>query len=580
MADNTSPETSPLDPARRTALTSLLTLGTAACLSNTASAADAPAVPSAPAQPTPPRAPDHARTAEPNASHPSPADQPGNAHMRPAAQTPADTLYRPSMHFTPTIGFMNDPNGLVFDGSQYHLYYQYDPFAPYAGRVHWGHATSTDLLHWQDQPIAIPETKDGEAFTGCAVMDIKNSTGLFAADETGMVALYTRASPTKQSQYLATSKDRGQTFTEYEHNPVLDIGSNSFRDPQILFHKPTSQWVMVVAKSRLHQIAFYASIDLIHWVHLSDFGPSGLFGADYECPNLIEIPVEGGGTRWVLFVSVNPGAPTGGSITQYFIGEFDGSRFIPDDTVIGLTDFAKDAYALQVYSNMPNNEAVSIAWLGNWQYCQELPTQTWRGSMTVPRTMMLRRDFAGWLRLAQQPRGVETLRGSAIPFAPRRLEAGTSVTTPLPSGSALDLTFSATVDERHASLPPGDKGRTGRFVITFGNEQGETLTIGFDAFSGQLWLDRSNLRGFSQPFFTGEFSTVLNPDDRHFSVRIILDASTLEIFANGGLSVGTALIFPSAPLSFLRLETSGAGATIESVSLYPLHKTMNRETAS
>ncbi|WP_323989425.1 glycoside hydrolase family 32 protein [Nguyenibacter sp. L1] len=574
MTDETTPRLN-----RRAALSSLATLGTIGLgtigLGAAARAGTPP--PATPTAPTPPQAPDHTRKAEPNASHPSPADQPGVV-SRPVVKTQSDVFYRPTIHFSPVTGFMNDPNGLIFDGTYYHLYYQYDPFAPYAGRVHWGHATSTDLLHWQDQPIAIPETRDGEAYSGCTVLDAKNASGLFDAGQGGMAAIYTRASPHRQAQYLAVSRDNGQSFTEYAHNPILDIGSNSFRDPQVMFHKPTNQWVMVVAKSRLHQIAFYASIDLIHWVHLSDFGPSGLFGVDYECPNLIEMALEGGGTRWVLFVSVNPGGPTGGSITQYFVGQFDGTRFVPDDTVIGLTDFAKDAYAMQVYGNMPRDEAVSIAWLGNWQYCQELPTQSWRGIMTLPRTMTLRRDFAGWIRLAQNPRGLEALRGPAIPFAARRLAAGSSAQVALPPGTALDLSLSVTVDERPHDLPLGDKGRTGRFVIVFGNEQGESLTIGFDAFSGQLWLDRNNLRGFAQPFFTGQFSTVLNPDDRHFDIHIVLDACTLEIFANGGLSVGTALIFPAGPLDFLRLEASGAGATIDTLALYPLQKVMQRES--
>lgn len=569
---------------RRGALSSLAALGAIGLGSG--ARAQQPKAASAPADPTPPQAPDQTRKAEPNASHPSPADQPGVV-SRPVVKTQSDILYRPAIHFSPTSGFMNDPNGLIFDGTHYHLYYQYDPFAPYAGRVHWGHAISTDMLHWQDQPIAIPETKDGEAYTGCAVMDAKNASGLFSTTQTtgsdaaqgGIAAIYTRASPHSQAQYLAISHDNGRSFTEYAHNPVLDIDSNSFRDPQVTFHKPTNQWVMVVAKSRLHQIAFYASIDLVHWVHLSDFGPSGLFGVDYECPNLIEISQEGGGTRWVLFVSVNPGGPTGGSTTQYFVGDFDGTRFIPDDTVIGLTDFAKDAYALQVFHNMPQNEAVSIAWLSNWQYCQELPTQSWRGIMTLPRTMTLRRDFAGWIRLAQMPRGLEALRGPAIPFAARRLAAGSSAQVALPPGVAFDLSMSVTVDDRPRDLPLGDKGRTGRFVIVFGNEEGESLTIGFDAFSGQLWLDRNDLHGFAQPFFTGQFSTVLNPDDRHFDIRIVMDASTLEIFANGGLSVGTALIFPASPLDFLRLEASGAAATVEKLLLYPLQKVMDRETA-
>lgn len=557
--------------SRRTALASLLATGGGVVGLSIAQAAE-------PGPQAPPRAPEGERKAEPNASHPSPADQPG-ATSHPVIRTQADALYRPTIHYTPEHGFMNDPNGLIHDGSVYHLYYQYDPFAPYAGRVHWGHATSGDLLSWEDQPIALSETPEGEAFTGCAVLDAQNTSGLFPAGKGGLVALYTRATPKKQTQFLAISDDQGKSFKDIAHNPVLDIGSNSFRDPKVIFHKPTGQWVMVVAKARLHQIAFYASIDLQHWTHTSDFGPSGLFGVDYECPNLIEIPIEGGGSRWVLFISVNPGGPTGGSITQYFVGSFDGSRFTPDDTVIGLTDFAKDAYALQCYENMPGNEAVSIAWLGNWQYCQELPTQSWRGCMTLPRLMTLRHDSAGWLRLAQSPRGLETLREAPIPFACQKLAAGASASVPLPLGAALELTLSVTVDQMTPDLPLGDKGRTGRFVIVFGNDLGENLTIGFDAFSGQLWIDRADLNGFKQPFFTGQFSTALNPDDRHFDVRIVLDACTLEVFANGGLSVGTALLFPANPLSFLKLEATGTGATIETLDFFRLKKVMPRETA-
>ncbi|BAT20450.1 levanase [Asaia bogorensis NBRC 16594] len=556
--------------SRRRALASLVATGGG--LMGTALAQAAPGPVAAP------KAPDKERKAEPNASHPSPADQPG-ATAHPVIRTQSDALYRPTIHFSPESGFMNDPNGLIHDGSVFHLYYQYDPLAPYAGHVHWGHATSKDLLSWQDQPIALNETPAGEAYTGCAVLDAQNSSGLFKEGQGGLVALYTRATPKKQSQYLAISEDGGQSFHDIAQNPVLDIGSNSFRDPQVIFHEPTRQWVMVVAKSRLHQIAFYASIDLRHWVHLSDFGPSGLYGVDYECPNLIEIPVEGGGSRWVLFISVNPGGPTGGSITQYFVGSFDGSRFTPDDTVIGLTDFAKDAYALQCYQNMPGKQAVSIAWLGNWQYCQELPTQSWRGCMTLPRLMTLRHDSAGWLRLAQAPRGLETLREAPIAFTCQRLAAGASASVPLPQGVALELVLSATVDQMPPNLPLGDKGRTGRFVIVFGNDMGENLTVGFDAFSGQLWIDRADLNGFKQPFFTGQFSTPLNADDRHFDIRLVLDACTLEVFANGGLSVGTALLFPANPLSFLKLEATGAGASIETLGLYRLRKVMPRETA-
>ncbi|GBR52704.1 levanase [Neokomagataea thailandica NBRC 106555] len=616
-----------------------------------------------------------ARGAEPaHSAIPAPKDQPNNAHAEPAnhpggaaqpvVKTQADYFYRPNIHYSPSTGFMNDPNGLIFDGERYHLYYQYDPFSPYAGRVHWGHATSTDLYTWQDAPIAIDETPAGEAYTGCVVMDRNNVSGLFppkTAEKTsvgagasgsavsvptatqeavralapkmgketsdapyapeamsalkpnadkpfgtfyapeagpvasanantsglppmagGMIALYTRATPQKQSQYIAWSPDGGNHFIDYDQNPALDLNMTSFRDPKVFWHDGSQKWVMVVAKSREHRIAFFGSIDLKHWMHLSDFGPAGLFGVDYECPNLLEVEIEGqkGVRRWVLFVSVNPGGPQGGSVTQYFIGNFDGERFIPENTVIGLTDFAKDSYAMQVYNDFPENKAVYFAWFGNWQYCEEVPNRSWRGLMSLPREMSLRHDDMNWLRLVQRPYGLAALRQPEMPFKPTRIQAQSGVQTSLPVGQAFELSLTATVDERVNAQPDGNQGRAGRFVIVFSNSQGESLSIGFDAFSGQLWLDRGNLHGFSQPFFTERFSTPLIANSRRFNVQIIVDACALEIYANDGLSVGTALIYPANPLETLSLEATNAGATIHEIRLCGLKKTMDRPTAA
>ncbi|EHH68117.1 levanase precursor [Gluconobacter morbifer G707] len=593
---------------------------------------------------------------QPNVGHIEPADQPGG-NSKPVIRTQSDYFYRPSIHFSPLSGFMNDPNGLIFDGEYYHLYYQYNPTSPYAGRVHWGHAISRDLYTWQDLPIAIDQTPAGEAYTGCVVLDRDNMSGLFppsAPDEKpaavapedksatqaavdaltpslgqhatdvprapdsipssgsqagtsfgpfyapappdvptanavshlppmagGFVAIYTRATPQRQTQYVAWSPDGGRHFIDYAHNPVLDIGLNSFRDPKVFWHTPSGKWIMVVARAREHKIAFYGSIDLRHWMHLSSFGPSGLFGVDYECPNLIELDIEGPerGKRWVLFVSVNPGGPQGGSVTQYFVGDFDGERFIPDNTVIGLTDFAKDSYAMQVYDNMPRDETAYFAWLGNWQYCEEVPNRSWRGVMTLPRTLSLRRDDMNWLRLVQRPRGLAALRGEAIPFKVDRIAAQSGVQTVIPNGTALELSLTVTVDERKDPQPDGDHGRAGRFMIVFSNSQGETLSIGFDAFSSQIWLDRGNLRGFSQPFFTERFSTPLIAGSRRFSLQLVLDACALEIFVNDGLSVGTALVFPANPLDMLSLQATNVGASIENLALYPLRKTMDRMTS-
>ncbi|MBB2201031.1 glycoside hydrolase family 32 protein [Gluconacetobacter tumulisoli] len=512
---------------------------------------------------------------EPETSHPAPADRPGG-NAPTAARATDETLYRPSVHFTPATGFMNDPNGLLHDGRYWHLYYQYDPFAPYAGQVHWGHAVSTDLMHWEDRPIALDMTEAGEAFTGSAVLDAHDSSGLFPAGTGGIVVLFTRATAKAQTQNLAWSSDGGTSFTEYAGNPVLDVGSNSFRDPKVVFHRETGRWIMVVALARQHRIIFYASPDLLHWTEISRFGPAGLPGVDYECPNLVELPVEGGGTRWVLFVSINPGAPQGGSATQYFVGTFDGTRFVPDEPVVTLIDFAKDFYALQFYENVPSGDPVAIGWMGNWQYCEETPTRSWRGVMSLPRRMRLRRDAASRLRVVQAPEGLEALRGPEIEATVGRLEAGHGVELPLPANAALDIVLSVEVDPRPSGLPPGDKGRSGRFIIGFANANDDLLSIGFDAFSGQVWLDREGLHGFSQPFFTESFSVAVTPDTRKVSFRIVLDACSVELFLNDGMDVGTALIFPTAALDRLRMETSGAGATVRDLHIYPLARAMNR----
>jgi levanase len=270
--------------------------------------------------------------------------------------------YRPQVHYSPAKGFMNDPNGLIFHQGEYHLFYQHNPFEAKAGHVHWGHAVSPDLLRWRELPIALGETAAGQAFSGSAVYDRDNTSGLFPNKAGGLVAVYTRASDTRQAQEIATSTDRGRTFKAYPGNPVLDVDSSSFRDPKVLWHAPTNAWVMAVVRSREHRVMFFASPDLKRWAEVGSFGHAGLLGVDYECPDLVEVPVEGGGTRWVLFVSINPGAPLGGSAVQYFVGRFDGRRFEAEDSVMRLADFGQDFYALQTFADV-DGPPVAIAWM-------------------------------------------------------------------------------------------------------------------------------------------------------------------------------------------------------------------------
>lgn len=479
-----------------------------------------------------------------------------------AASDP-DVLYRPSVHFSPEAGFMNDPNGLLYLDGTYHLYYQLDPFAPVAGHVHWGHAISKDLYSWVDMPIAINETVDGQAFTGSAVNDTDNTSGLFPAGSGGIVAIYTRATTTTQTQFIASSPD-GVFFTDFSGNPVLNLNTDSFRDPKVFFHAPTGKWVMTVAHSRDHQIGIYVSTDLRNWNETSRFGPAGLIGFDFECPNLVEVPVVGGGSRWVLFVSINPGSPQGGSATQYFVGSFDGLTFTSDLPSTAFIDFAKDFYALQFYNNIDQPNPITISWLGNWQYCQQVPTNNWRGIMTLPRQVALVQAVGG-LRVAQVPVGVDELRDLPLPMDNSTLAAGSTRQIAIPTGVPIQVRIS--VEIASGTVP-------GRFSLQFANDGGETLTVGWDQFVQQIWVDRGGLTGFDSPFLTDRFSAPVQPNVQIVDFHLILDGSAFELFTQGGLEVATALVYPSAPLTQLRLRSTGADSIIHEVAVYTLVKTM------
>ena len=253
----------------------------------------------------------------------------------PVSAAPATEDHRPRFHFTPERNWMNDPNGLVHHKGEYHLFFQHNPNGNSWGDISWGHAVSRDLVHWQELPVAISHDDNEMVFSGSAVVDHANTSGFGTPDEPAMVAVYTSAPKTggKQAQSLAYSTDRGRTWTKYAGNPVLDIGSAEFRDPKVQWYAPTKSWLMAVALATERKIRFYSSTDLKSWVALSDFGPAGAVGGVWECPDLFPLQVDGDPrkTKWVLVVSINPGGIAGGSAAQYFVGDFDGTRFTSDD---------------------------------------------------------------------------------------------------------------------------------------------------------------------------------------------------------------------------------------------------------
>jgi fructan beta-fructosidase len=311
-----------------------------------------------------------------------------------ASPVSLDNEYRPRFHFTPVKNWMNDPNGLLWHKGEYHLFFQHNPHGAKWGHMSWGHAVSTDLLNWSELPVAISEDDDGAIFSGSAVSD---------GDE--IVAIYTRHTDTQQVQCIARSSDNGRTFTKFEYNPVLDEGKKDFRDPKVFRYK--DHWIMCVAQPIERQISFYKSFDLVHWQHLSNFGPAAAIDGIWECPDLFPLEVDGKEV-WVLLVSLNPGGLYG-SGTQYFVGDFDGENFSPKYSTSEprWLDFGKDNYAGVTFNSEPNGRRIFIGWMANWLDVKDHPETSWTCQMTVPRFLGLTL-YRNELVLTQHPICEET----------------------------------------------------------------------------------------------------------------------------------------------------------------------------
>jgi sucrose-6-phosphate hydrolase SacC (GH32 family) len=635
--------------------------------------------------------------------------------------------FRPQFHFTPERNWMNDPNGMVYYDGEYHLFYQYNPFGDKWGHMSWGHAVSRDLVHWEHLPIALPE-KDGiMIFSGSAVVDWKNTSGFGKDGQPPMVAIYTGHQDKRQDQRIAYSNDRGRTWTQYSGNPVLDRNLADFRDPKVSWHEPTQRWVMVVAVPNEKKVQFYASSDLRAWEHLSDFGPAGATGGIWECPDLLEVPMEDwrGNSKWVLIVNVNPGGPTGGSGCQYFVGEFDGAKFVAEDpkskpemvpdgkvfadfeggdyagwkvegeafgdrpatgtlprqqTVSGFrgrglinsyrdgdrpqvmltsppfeiaaghinfligggafasdtcmnllvdgkvvrtatgdereqlawkswdvrelrgkqaalqivdrqsggwghinvdhvmlaeepataatsgvlwADFGTDIYAAVSWSGVPDGRRILLGWMTNLIYAGDLPTSPWRGAMTVPRKLTLRRTQDGF-RLLQQPVAeLESLRnsnpltfsGGTVAEAEKWLEARKN----LPPLLDVEIAF----DDVSGKKP---------FTLSLHTGKEEITSIVFEPEQGRMLVDRtkSGVTGFHRAF-PSRHSAPLRLEDGRLSVRFLMDTSSLEVFAQGGEVAFTSLIFPNAGQEF-SLELSGDETAAPHVTGIKIHE--------
>ncbi|MBC7927296.1 MAG: glycoside hydrolase family 32 protein [Bryobacteraceae bacterium] len=331
-----------------------------------------------------------------------------------------DEPWRPQYHFTPAKNWMNDPNGLLYANGEYHLFYQYNPFGNEWGHMSWGHAVSSDLVHWKELPVALAEEKGVMIFSGSAVTDGNR-----------LAAIYTGHTPARQTQNVAFSTDKGRSWTKYAGNPVLDVGKKDFRDPKVLRYR--DRWIMVLALPGEHKVSFYESKNLTSWRHLSDFGPAGATGGIWECPDLFELD-----GKWVLVVNLNPGSIAGGSGGQYFLGNFNGREFQADNVEPLWIDYGRDMYATVSFFGTPGRK-VWLGWMSNWQYAGSEPTSPWRTAQSLPRELKLRNG-----RILQAPvPELTSLRRSLV--SDTRAFRGDSyeLEAVLAAGASIDLRIAA-----------------------------------------------------------------------------------------------------------------------------------------
>ncbi|WP_264509782.1 glycoside hydrolase family 32 protein [Flavobacterium sp. N1719] len=451
-----------------------------------------------------------------------------------------DEIYRPQFHFTPSAHWMNDPNGLVYFNGKFHLFYQYYPEATVWGPMHWGHAVSYDLMHWEQLPIALYPDALGWIFSGSAVIDTQNTAGF---GKNAMIAIFTyhndeiwkSGKKNTESQGIAYSLDEGKTWVKYDKNPVLNnTGEQDFRDPKVFWNLSTQLWNMVLAVG--DHIRIFSSPNLKEWKKESDFKPDNDLQnlGVWECPDLFPMTTSEGITKWVMIVNHGDKCPNGGSGTRYFVGDFDGKTFTPSQSSLWM-DHGTDFYAAVTFSNVPDNQRILLGWMSNWQYATKVPTEVWRSAMTVPRQLELvasKNQF--FLKQSLLPvfqyNQNELYKAiiASLPFEKKRLEL-----------EQAEISFATEASDFRITLLNSAKEQ---FQITFAN--------------GVIQTDRSQSGqvGFSAIFGT-KIQTMAVPE-KITSVQMLLDASSIELLINDGKYSMTNLFFPIQPYSDISITSN------------------------
>ena len=393
---------------------------------------------------------------------------------------------RPQIHFTPKRGWHNDPNGLIYYEGEYHLFYQHNPYESEWGNMHWGHAVSKDLIHWEELPLALYPDENGTMFSGTAVIDYKNTSGFGKGNTPPMVAIFTADNAEKQIQCLAYSLDKGRTWTKYAGNPVIDSkavwNSKDTRDPKVFWHEPNKGWVMVLNERDGHSI--YTSPNLKEWKYESH--TTGF----WECPEFFELPVDGNknNKKWVMY----------GASGTYMIGTFDGKKFTPEHGKYLYT--TGSLYAAQTFANIPDSDGrrIQIGW-GRITH----PEMPFKSLMLLPTALTLRTTKEG-IRLFNNPvKEVDKLQ--------TLLFENNSITS------------------REANQLLNKYSNEDCFRVKFTIKLSHATDAGFNLYGQQLMRYDMNSNQVNGVFYTPEERTSME-----ISADVIIDKTSIEVFIDNG----------------------------------------------
>ena len=433
---------------------------------------------------------------------------------------------RPQFHFSSTRGWLNDTNGMVYYDGQYHLFYQHNPYGWNWGNMTWGHAVSTDMIHWQEQGDAIHPDALGTVFSGSAVIDPHNTAGFQTGSEKPIVCIYTSAGGTSRwsqgkpfTQSIAYSNDRGRTWKKYEHNPVIHHISGGNRDPKVFWHEATGRWVMALFWED-RRMGFFTSPDLKTWTKQSELQ------SFHECPELFELPVDGdpSNTKWILY----------GANGDYFVGEFDGKEFTPDGGAIQF-QYGNCFYASQTFNNIPLSDGrrIQMAW-GQ----VAMPAMPFNQMILFPVSLTLRSTADGIRMCAEPVREIETLHEQ------HRQWRDLTIT---PGDNPLDEIKSELIHIK-ADLKPED-AQTCSIVV-------RDVPIVYDVQKQQLTCQGK--------------TAALKPVDGTIRFEILVDRMSIEIYANGGLVYMPIGVDLTTRPQTLKLVSEGGTTTAKAVDVYQL----------